>query len=246
MLGVERKTFYFDRPGPVNTRKTLELARDRAVESGLKMVISSQTGNSLRMALEVCKGSGIEIMGVTRPVGNVHSVKRIEQFGTYYEIPELEEQLAKWKQEGRNEVINHISVEDEAEFRRQGIRIARGDNAIRSAYTQPLNLRLGLTQDIKIENVDDVILYSLGIYGSALGTVIKIAMRVVEAGLADPKNELVVCGGTERGLDHAIVAKPSTAAKMFDEREGFEVREIICKPRALVGKSGYLLQRRVG
>lgn len=245
-LGFAKPTFYFERPGPVNTRKTLELARDRAKELRIKLVVSSQIGGTIRTAVEVCKGSGVEIIGVTRPIGRVHTVSQIESFATFEEIPELKTILDKWRSSGEQNVINHMSEEVERELIAEGVKIVRGDNPIRSEYSQPLTLNLSLTQNIEIKNVDDVILHSLGLFSTPLGTVIKVAMLAVEAGAIPADKEVVSVGGTEKGVDYAIVAKPSTAAKMFDEREGFEVREIICKPRSLTGKSGYMLQRRIG
>ena len=49
--------------------------------------------------------------------------------------------------------------------------------------------------------------------------------------------------GTERGLDTAIVIKPSYSVKMFDLYEGMEIREIICKPRTMLSPMGRFIGR---
>jgi hypothetical protein len=46
-LGIAKPAFYFQFRGEVNTRKALELARERAVELNIsKMVVASETGRS--------------------------------------------------------------------------------------------------------------------------------------------------------------------------------------------------------
>jgi len=52
--------------------------------------------------------------------------------------------------------------------------------------------------------------------------------------------------GVEQGLDTAIVVKPAYSDKVFDPRNGLEIREVICKPRSMMGPSGYYLGRAWG
>ena len=55
-LGAARDTFYFDVHGEVNTRKTIELAHERATLLGIgKAVVASETGLSALEALKVFK-----------------------------------------------------------------------------------------------------------------------------------------------------------------------------------------------
>jgi len=56
-LGLSRPTFYFDAHGEVNTDKTIELARARAEELGLRhIVVASKTGLSALKAVEAMPG----------------------------------------------------------------------------------------------------------------------------------------------------------------------------------------------
>lgn len=67
-LGKARDTFYFDVHGEVNTRKTLELAYDRAALLGIdKAVVASETGLSALEALKVFKG--MEVIVVSSAAG---------------------------------------------------------------------------------------------------------------------------------------------------------------------------------
>jgi hypothetical protein len=62
-LGVAKSTFYFHHRGEINTSKALELARDRALELGVKkMVVASETGRSALKALKVLKGTDIQLI----------------------------------------------------------------------------------------------------------------------------------------------------------------------------------------
>jgi len=55
-LGTARDTFYFHVHGEVNTRKTVELAYERAVDLGIdKAVVASETGLSAFEVLKVFK-----------------------------------------------------------------------------------------------------------------------------------------------------------------------------------------------
>jgi hypothetical protein len=62
-LGVSRPTFYFDVHGEVNTDKTIELARERAVELGVgKVVVASETGLTALRVLDAFPGSEVVVV----------------------------------------------------------------------------------------------------------------------------------------------------------------------------------------
>jgi hypothetical protein len=54
---------------------------------------------------------------------------------------------------------------------------------------------------------------------------------------------VVSLGGVERGVDTALVIKPSHSDDAFHPKRGLEVREIICKPRSMLGPSGVYFER---
>ena len=62
-------------------------------------------------------------------------------------------------------------------------------------------------------------------------------------GVVPTDEEAIVMAGTERGLDTAVVIKPSYSIKMFDLYEGMEIREIICKPRTMLSSRGRFVGR---
>jgi len=67
---MERKVVYFDEKGEVNTETTLKLAKERAVELGIRhVVVASTTGRTGRRAIEVFEGTGINVVVVTHQMG---------------------------------------------------------------------------------------------------------------------------------------------------------------------------------
>jgi len=69
-LGKLNNIFYFDVCGQINTEKTLELAIQRAHELDIKkLVVASETGLSALKAVEMLRGSGINLIVVTSAAG---------------------------------------------------------------------------------------------------------------------------------------------------------------------------------
>jgi len=63
---MEKKIFYFTKPGPENTEKTIELARERAKELGIKdIVVASSHGGAGMKVINSFKGMNANIIVVT-------------------------------------------------------------------------------------------------------------------------------------------------------------------------------------
>ena len=63
---MEKKIFYFTKPGPENTEKTIELARERAKELGIKdIVVASSHGGTGMKVINSFKGMNANIIVVT-------------------------------------------------------------------------------------------------------------------------------------------------------------------------------------
>ncbi len=66
----EKKIVYFRNKGRENTEKTLELAKERALELGIKyIVVASTSGETGKKAVEIFRGSGINVIVVTHQMG---------------------------------------------------------------------------------------------------------------------------------------------------------------------------------
>ena len=82
---MEVKTIYFERPGPENTDKTLEAAKKRAQELGIKyVVVATTSGETGAKAAEIFQGTGIEVIVVAhqygfREAGKIELKKEFEE-----------------------------------------------------------------------------------------------------------------------------------------------------------------------
>jgi len=66
----KKPVYYFDAPGPANTRDCAEIARERARELSLgKILVASTTGRTAEEFHRVLKGTGIRLIVVTHVVG---------------------------------------------------------------------------------------------------------------------------------------------------------------------------------
>lgn len=65
-----RNCYYFDKPGPENTKDSAAFAIERAKELGLKKIVVASTSGSTALEFwEQVKGSGLELIVVTHVVG---------------------------------------------------------------------------------------------------------------------------------------------------------------------------------
>jgi uncharacterized protein len=72
MTFVEKKTWYFDKPGPANTADAARFAVGRAKELKIQtIVIASTSGKTAEIFHEAMKGSQLDLVVVTHVVGFV-------------------------------------------------------------------------------------------------------------------------------------------------------------------------------
>jgi hypothetical protein len=70
MTFCEKKTYYFDKPGAVNTLDAARFAVERAHEIGLKtIVVASSSGKTAQVFFDAMKGSRLELVVVTHVIG---------------------------------------------------------------------------------------------------------------------------------------------------------------------------------
>lgn len=75
--------------------------------------------------------------------------------------------------------------------------------------------------------VDEIIAQTLRLLGQGTKVAIECSLMAADAGLISVQEEVIACGGTGRGLDTALVLRPSHTQTLFELR----VLEILCKPR---------------
>jgi len=70
MTFVEKKTWYFDKPGPANTADAAKFAVGRAKELKIQtIVVASTSGKTAEVFHDAMKGSGLELVVVTHVMG---------------------------------------------------------------------------------------------------------------------------------------------------------------------------------
>lgn len=75
--------------------------------------------------------------------------------------------------------------------------------------------------------IDEIIANTLRIFGQGTKVAIECCLMCADSGLVKTNELVIACGGTEEGLDTAILLKPANLHNFFD----MKVVEIICKPK---------------
>lgn len=192
-LGLARPTFYFRYRGEVNTRKALELARERALQLKLpEIVVASETGRSALKALQVLQGTELKLIVVT------HYPART--WGPRGEIP-----IGLNRPE-----YAHIKS------------FLEGHGAIIIQGTRPfagIGRALGWDVPVPATFVDK----ALELFSSGTKIAVEAALMATDAGALDVGEEVIALGGTYKGLDTALLVKTSFSGHLFTDFEVLEV-----------------------
>lgn len=74
--------------------------------------------------------------------------------------------------------------------------------------------------------LDEIIAYTLRAFGEGMKVAIEVSLMAADAGLLETSKPCIAMGGTEKGVDTAILLRPVNAQNFFDLR----VMEILAKP----------------
>lgn len=77
--------------------------------------------------------------------------------------------------------------------------------------------------------LEEIIAYTLRIFGEGTKVAIEIAMMAADAGFVSTQEPCISIGGTSRGADTAILLQPAHAQNFFD----MKIMEILAKPRLI-------------
>jgi hypothetical protein len=75
--------------------------------------------------------------------------------------------------------------------------------------------------------LDEIIAYTLRIFGQGIKVCAEIALMASDAGLARTDEACIAIAGTGRGADTAVVLVPANAQQFFD----LKILEVLAKPR---------------
>jgi len=86
----------------------------------------------------------------------------------------------------------------------------------------------GVRTRLATYQVDEIMAYTLRIFGQGTKVAVEISLMAADAGLVRTDEDIISIGGTETGADTALLVRPANSARFFD----LKVKEIICKPAA--------------
>ena len=189
MSEVTVNTVYFRETGPQNTDRTLEVARKRAAELGVRTVLVATTrGTTALKAVEAFRG--YDIVVVTHSTG--FSAANVQE----------------------------LTDENRMALEAAGAKILTVQHAF-GGVNRAVRKKLGSYE------LDEIIAYTLRIFGQGTKVCAEIALMAADAGLVRTGEPCVAIGGTGRGADTAVVLVPANAQNFFDLR----VMEVLAKPR---------------
>ena len=115
--------------------------------------------------------------------------------------------------------VQELSEEDRRALQAQGVEVLTCAHAFGGVGR-------GVRNKVGTYQVDEVMAYTLRIFGQGTKVAVEIALMAADAGLVRTGEDVISVGGTGQGVDTALVLRPATSSHLFDLR----VREVICKP----------------
>jgi len=79
---------------------------------------------------------------------------------------------------------------------------------------------------LKTYQLDEIIAYTLRIFGEGMKVVVEMALMAADAGLVRTDRPVIAIAGTGSGADTAVVLLPVNAQNFFD----LKIVEVICRP----------------
>ena len=112
-----------------------------------------------------------------------------------------------------------LTDENQHLLEQAGVRILTATHALGGAGR-------GVRKKLDTYQVDEIIAYTLRMFGEGIKVVVEIALMAADAGLVRTGEQVIVIAGTGRGADTAVVLRPANTQRLFDLR----IQEVLCKP----------------
>jgi hypothetical protein len=116
--------------------------------------------------------------------------------------------------------VQEMSDDNRRRLESAGVRIFTGQHAF-GGVGRAVRNKLGTYQ------VDEIMAFTLRTFGQGTKVAVEIALMAADAGLVRTDEDIISMGGTGKGVDTALVIRPSNSFRFFE----LKVREVICKPR---------------
>ncbi|MCK9151400.1 pyruvate kinase alpha/beta domain-containing protein [Methanobacterium alcaliphilum] len=209
----------FERPGPINTGKIIDILKNSAFEYEY-IVVASVTGDSAVKIAETI--SDKKIICVTCPQGMYWEVEEMDN-DLFSDIPELKAVRDEWVKQGIKRVPMNVTEENRMKLKDLNVDIVRGTIPL---FGPSFSMRLHLERPTSL----DVMAKTLELISPGTLVAMESVLMATDAGII-PENELVLaCAGTEIGLDTAWVLKSCASANLFHPEKGFRFVELLAKP----------------
>lgn len=203
-MSIERKVTYWEKAGKEHTEATLKIALKAAKERSIDTVlISSTTGYTAEKAVEVFKGSGLNLLVVTHATG--YRTKGVQM------MPD--ETRVKLKEAGC-EVVTCTDVLTGA--------VGAGVGRQRPGKSEPQEGRLPWI--VPPPNV--IVANTLRMFSQGVKVCPEIAMMAVDCNAVPSGTKVVAVAGSHAGADTAMVIEAAESSRIREVK----LHEILCKP----------------
>ena len=164
---------YFEKQGRGNTEQTLQIAKARAEELGIRTILVATTSGAtgVRAAEEF---RGFNVVVVTHSTG--------------FKQPNVQE----------------LTEENRRAIEAAGAKILTCQHAF-GGVGRAVRKKLGTYE------LEEIIAYTLRIFGEGMKVVCEIALMAADAGLARTDEPVIAIAGTGRGADTAVVLRTANA-----------------------------------
>ena len=106
-------------------------------------------------------------------------------------------------------------------------RIEENGGIVHTATHSFMGLGGAMRRKFETYQVDDIVAYTLRVFGQGMKVVCETALMAADAGLVSTDEEVISIAGSSEGADTAVVLQPVNTRDFFDLR----VKEVLCKPR---------------
>ncbi len=172
----------------------------------------ANTDHTLQMARDRAQALGLNTFLVATTSGEtgLRAVQLLPDF----------EVIIVTHEAGFNEANSQeLSPEKRARIEEAGGRLLTCQHAL-GGVNRAVRRKLGAYQ------LDEIIAYTLRIFGQGIKVVAEMALMAADAGLIRTDRPVMAIAGTGRGADTAAIVLPTNAQNFFD----LKILEIVCRP----------------
>jgi hypothetical protein len=188
MTELTTQTTYFAQMGRANTGRTLELARARAEELGVRTVLVATTSGDT----------------------GVHTARQ---------FPDHDVIVVTCSTGITTPNVQELTLENRSAIEAAGAHILTAQHPL-GGVNRAVRRKLNTYQ------MDEIIAYTLRIFGQGIKVVAEMALMAADAGLVRTDTPVIAIAGSGGGADTAVLLLPTNAQDFFD----LQILEIICRP----------------